>query len=191
MPGAAREIPDPVATTDQSAGQAAPASAPSDRGTAWMPQVTTPPGRAPEPHDGMVRRGQREPGAVIMSAGRAPRIASASVPASPVGTGQAATVTAVAAGPVAAGVLAAAASGQCRVPVSYLRVWMTCSRLGPGWPGASPVIRRTAGPVHAGAGGAAACPQAGLRAAGHQSYRHLRDVRYGRHRCASIAPGGT
>jgi hypothetical protein len=48
---------------------------------------------------------------------------------------------------------AAAASAQCRVPVSYLRVWMTCSRLGPGWPGASPVIRRTAGPVHAGAGG--------------------------------------
>lgn len=34
-----------------------------------MPQVTTPPGRAPEPHDGMVRRGQRQPGAVIMSAG--------------------------------------------------------------------------------------------------------------------------
>jgi len=71
----------------------------------------------------MARRGRRQPGAVIMSAGRAPRIASASIPASPVGTGQAATVTA-----------AAAASGQCRVPVSYLRVWMTCSRLGPGWP---------------------------------------------------------
>ena len=57
----------------------------------------------------MVRRGRRQPGAVIMSAGRAPRIASASIPASPVGTGQAATVTAVAAGPVAARVLAAAA----------------------------------------------------------------------------------
>ena len=46
-----------------------------------MPQVTTPPGRAPEPRDGMVRRGQRQPGAVIMSAGRAPRIASASISA--------------------------------------------------------------------------------------------------------------
>src|SRR5579863_6158358 len=33
---------------------------------------------------GMVRRGQRQPGAVIKSAGRAPRIALASIPASPV-----------------------------------------------------------------------------------------------------------
>ena len=41
------------------------------------------------------------------------------------------------------------------------------------------------------AGGAAACPQAGLRAAGHQTYRHLRDIRYGQHRCASITQGGT
>ena len=85
-----------------------------------------------------------------------------------------------------------ATSGQCRVPVSYMRVWMTCSRLGPGWPSASPVSRRHSRGCSCGpAGGAAACPRAGLRAAGHQSYRHLRDVRYGRHRCASIAPGGT
>jgi hypothetical protein len=32
----------------------------------------------------MVRRGQRQPGALIKSAGRAPRIALASIPASPV-----------------------------------------------------------------------------------------------------------
>jgi len=39
--------------------------------------------------------------------------------------------------------------------------------------------------------GAAACPQTGLSAAGHHTYRHLRDVRHGHHRCASITPGGT
>ena len=62
------------------------------------------------------------------------------------------------------------------VPVSYLRVWMTCFRVGPGWPVASPVIHRTDGPVHPTAGGTAVCPQAGLRRGGHQTYCHLPDV---------------
>ena len=95
------------------------------------------PGRAPGPRDGMVRRGRRQPGAVIMSAGGAPR------PRSRRGTR-----------------CGRATSGQCRVPVSYLRVCMTCSRLGPGWPGASPVIRRHSRGCSCGpAGGAAACPR--------------------------------
>lgn len=38
--------------------------------------------------------------------------------------------------------------------------------------------------------GAAACPQTGLRAAGHRTYRYLRYVRYGQRGCTSITPGG-
>ena len=87
---AAREIPDPFATRGiRAPGRPGPVPAPSDRGTAWMPRVIAPPGGAPEPHDGMVRCGRRQPGAMIMSAGRAPRIASASIPATPAGPGQA------------------------------------------------------------------------------------------------------
>jgi hypothetical protein len=67
------------------------------------------------------------------------------------------TMTAV--GAVAARVLAAAAaaSGQCRVPVSYLRVRMTCSRLAPAWPSAWPISCRhiracSCGPARGGPG---------------------------------------
>ena len=74
-----------------------------------MRQVTTPREERQNPTTGWSGAAGASLGAVIMSAGRAPRIASASIPASPAGTGQAATVT-------------AAASAQCRVPVSYLRV---------------------------------------------------------------------
>jgi len=117
----------------------------------------------------MVRRGQRQPGAVIISAGRAPRIASASIPARVLAAGDVRSVPGT--GELDAGlddVLQARA----------------------GLPSASPVSRRRSRGCWCGpAGGAAACPQAGLRAAGHQGYRHLRDVRCGRHRCRPIAPG--
>jgi hypothetical protein len=97
----------------------------------------------------------------------------------PGGTGQAATVTAFAAGPVAARVLAAGAatSAQCSAPGRYMRVWMTCSRLGPGWPSASPG-QRQAQPGLSMRARRRGCglSQAGLRAVGHQTYRHLRDV---------------
>jgi hypothetical protein len=109
----------PSQPTDQSAGQARAGTGAVRSRDCLDPQVTAPLGRAPEPHDGMVRRGQRQPGAVIMSAGRAPR------PRSRRGTR-----------------CGRATSGQCRVPVRYMRVWMTCSRLGPGWASASPVSRR-------------------------------------------------
>ena len=99
----------PSQSADQSAGQARTGTGAVRSRDCLDVRVITPLGRAIGPRDGMVRRGQRQPGAVIMSAGRAPRIASASIPASPVGTGQAVTVAAVAAGPVAARVLAAAA----------------------------------------------------------------------------------
>jgi hypothetical protein len=120
IPGAAREIPDPFATHGSvSAGQARAGTGAVRSRDCLDPQVTAPLGRAPEPHDGMVRRGQRQPGAVIMSAGGAPR------PRSRRGTR-----------------CGRATSGQCRVPVRYMRVWMTCSRLGPGWASASPVSRK-------------------------------------------------
>jgi hypothetical protein len=99
-----------------------------------------------------------------------------------------ATMTAGAADPVAVRVLAAGAatSYRCRVPVSYLRVRMTCSRLALAWPSASPISCRHSR--------ACSCRLArgetGLRAAGHHACRHLRDVRCGEHRCRSIAPGG-
>jgi hypothetical protein len=52
-----------------------------------MLQVTDPREEFQGPRSGMVRRGQRQRGAVIMSAGGALRIASASIPASPAGPG--------------------------------------------------------------------------------------------------------
>ena len=160
----------PSQSTDQSAGQARTGTGTVRSRDCLDAPGDNSPGKSSRTYDGMVKRRQRQPGAVIMSAGRAPR------PRSRPGYSPRARTT----------------SGQCRVPVSYMRVWMTCSRLGPGWPSASPVSRRHSRGCSCGpAGGAAACPQAGLRAGGHQSYRHLRDVRYGRQRCASIAPGGT
>ena len=157
-----------------------------------MPQVATPRGRAPEPHDGMVRRGRRQPGAVIMSAGRVPRIASALIPASPAGPGRRPRSPRSRRARWRRGYSprARATSGQCPALVRYMRVWMMCSRLRPGWPSVSPVSRRHAGAVYAGPPeGAATCPQARSPAAGHQTYRHLRDVRYGQNRCRPIAPG--
>ena len=91
---------------------------------------------------------------MIMSAGRAPRIASASIPACPAGTagghgdrGR-------------GGVRSVPGTGE--LPAGLDDVFQARAGLA----GASPVIRRTAGAVHAGAGGAAACPQASLRAVG-------------------------
>jgi hypothetical protein len=67
----------PSQPTDQSAGQARTGTgAVRSRDCPDAPGHNSP-GRALGLHDGMVRRGQRQPGAVIMSAGRAPRIASA------------------------------------------------------------------------------------------------------------------
>jgi hypothetical protein len=88
MPGQPVRSRIPSQPTDQSAGQARTGTGAVSRGTAWMPQVAAPPGRAPEPRDAMVRRGRRQPGAVMMSQGRVPRIAPALVPASPAGPGR-------------------------------------------------------------------------------------------------------
>ncbi len=122
----------PSQPTDQSAGQARTGTVTSR--DCLDAQVTTPPGRAPEPHDGMVRRGQRQPGAV--SCQRAGRRGSPRPRSRPGYTPR-----------------ARATSGQCRVPVSYMRVWMTCSSLGPGWPSASPVSRRHSRGCSCGAAG--------------------------------------
>lgn len=113
-----------------------------------MPQVATPPGRAPEPprrRDDLARSAPAWCRDHVSGPGAADR--PGLDPASPAGTGQAATVTAAAAGPVLARILAAAAALSAHAGTgSYLRVWMTCSRVGPGWPVASPVIHRTPGP---------------------------------------------
>ena len=173
---AAREIPDPFATRGiRAPGRPGPVPAPSDRGTAWMPRVIAPPGGAPEPHDGMVRCGRRQPGAMIMSAGRAPRIASASIPATP-------------AGPCQAG----HDDRGCGRPGGGEGTRRRRGRR-PAGPSASPIIHGHSRGLFMRAfpSGAAACPQTGLSAAGHHTYRHLRDVRHGHHRCASITPGGT
>ena len=66
---------------------AAPVPAPSDRGTAWMPQVATPPGRARTPRrDGQARSAPAWRRDHVT--GRVPRIASALIPASPAGPGR-------------------------------------------------------------------------------------------------------
>jgi hypothetical protein len=86
---AAREIPDPFATGGiRAPGRPAPAPAPSDRGTAWMPQAATPREDARTPRRDSQARSARQPGAVIMSQGRALRIAPASIPASPARPGR-------------------------------------------------------------------------------------------------------
>jgi hypothetical protein len=134
----------PSQPTDQSAGQARTGTgAARSRDCLDAPGDNSPgkSSRAPR-RDGQARSAPAWCRDHVSGPGAADRLGLD--PGLPGGTGQAATVTAAAAGPVAARVLAAAAaaSGQCRAPVSYLRVRMTCSRLGPGWPGASPVIRR-------------------------------------------------
>ena len=105
------------------------------------------------------------------------------------------TMTAAAAGPVAVRVVGAGGGGVRSVPGTGVlhagpdEVFQACAGLS----------RRLAGQLQAQPGlflrarprGAAACPQIGLRAAGHHTCRHLRDIGYGQHRCRSIAPGGT
>ena len=78
-------------------------------------------------HNGMVRRGQHQRGVVIISAGSAPRIASALIPGS-------------LAGPGAVRVPAAGAGGVRSVPGTgeIHAVRKAFSRLGPGCPSASP-----------------------------------------------------
>jgi hypothetical protein len=159
-------------------GRPARAPAPSDRRTAWMPRVTTPRGRAPEPprrRDDLARsapawcRDVSGPGAADRPR---PRSGQSSWDR-PGGDGDRGR------GGAGDGEDTRCGRGGVRsvpVPVSYLRVWMMCSRVGPGWPVASPVIYRTAGPVHPTAGGAAICPQAGLRGGGRQTCCHLPDV---------------
>jgi len=75
MPGAARGSRIPSQPTDRSAGQARTGTGAVRSRACLDAPCDNSPGRTPEAHDGMVRRGQRQPGAVIMSAGRAPRIA--------------------------------------------------------------------------------------------------------------------
>jgi hypothetical protein len=83
----------PSQPTDQSAGQARTGTLAVRSRDCLDASGDNPPGRSPGPYDGMPRRGQRQPGAAIMSAGRAPRIVSASIPASPTGPHRPATVT--------------------------------------------------------------------------------------------------
>ena len=170
----------PQQPADQSAGQAR-----TGTGTVRSPycpdapRVTTPPGRAPEPprrRDDLARSAPAWRRDHVSGPGAADR--PGLDPASPAGTGQAGGGDRGRGG-AGDGEDTRRGRGALRsvpVPVSYLRVWMTCSRAGPGWPVASPVIHKTAGPVHPTAGGTAVCPQAGLRGGGHQTCCHLPDV---------------